>query len=82
MTNKNIRFNPSVKEQIKYIENEINDIENIVGSSNEILEFKLDCSECNHMEYWTIEEFKWCGDYPYECDKCRHDELNITLINK
>lgn len=49
---------------------------------SEILNFKLDCDKCHNVEYWTIQEFDWCGDYPYECDKCRHDELNITLINK
>tara|TARA_R100001443_G_C3334872_1_gene173152 strand:- start:502 stop:657 length:156 start_codon:yes stop_codon:yes gene_type:complete len=50
--------------------------------NDEILEFKLDCSKCNNVEYWCIEEFKWCGDYPIECDKCRHDEMDITLNNK
>ena len=50
--------------------------------NDEILNFKLDCNKCHNVEYWCIEEFKWCGDYPIECDQCHNDEMDITLNNK
>ena len=49
---------------------------------NTILTFKLNCNECHNIEFWSILEFEYVGDYPYECDKCHNDEMDITLINK
>ena len=67
------RWNPSIENQIKWINEDMNE---------RVILINLDCKDCNNKEVWSVNEFEYVDDYPIECDKCHSEEMDITLNNK
>ena len=70
---KRTRWNPSVENQIKWINEDMNE---------KVILLNVNCNKCNKKEVWSINELDLIQYESIGCLDCLDSDMDITLNNK